>query len=103
MDWAEVRATRAQVVESMQEQLDNAKPIGINVLILLILASPVVVAIFLVSSVRLIFSTLVSCVMKIVQVILAPFFALYLWVDVALISMWYLKTLCFKLSGEKQK
>ena len=96
MEWAELKRRRSHAVVNMQLMLDNAEPLDLNPVLVFVLGLPVLAWHMFTGALGILTGTLIGMMVKVVQIIFAPFLALYLIVDLFLIALWFLKAIAVK-------
>ena len=96
MDWHELKRRRSHAIVSMQLTLDNATPLGLNPVFVFVLGLPVLAWQMFTGALGILTGTLIGMTINVVQIVFAPFLALYLIVDLFLIALWFLKAIAVK-------
>lgn len=101
MDWAEAKAIRAAAVKSMQDQLEQAEPIGLPLWLISLMMMPLFFGAIFAGLFRMIKGAILSMVENLFWFVASPFVSIYLWFDLVVVSWWYFGCLCRKFAGEK--
>lgn len=101
MDWVKAKLVRAAAIKSMQDQLEQAEPIGLPLWLVSLMMTPVFLGTIAIALFRMIFGMIVSMLEHAFWFIASPFVSIYLWCDLVIVSWWYFGCLCRKFTGEK--
>lgn len=101
MDWAEAKAIRAAAIKSMQDQIEQAEPIGLPFWLVSLMLVPLFLGSVAMGFLQMLKGALLSMAEHLLWFIVSPFVSLYLWCDLLVVSWWYFGCLCRKFAGEK--
>lgn len=101
MDWADVKVLRAEAIQSMKDHLDEAEPLDMPLVAIVLLMTPVFLLLIVYGLLRILFGTVAGILGNALKMIAAPFLGAYLWFDMTLIAFWFFCRLCKKFAGEK--
>lgn len=100
MDWPEIKRLRKQAIDGMKDVLEHTEPLGLNVVFVFCLGTPVIAWQCLKAAMTLISAGVLGMIAMMFKIAITPVIALYLLIDTTLISLWYLKEIAKKISEE---
>jgi len=101
MDYETIRRKRDAVVESLKDQLEQTEPIGLPLPVSALILTPVLIAIAVWVGLKIALEVLVGVCLKPWKIFTLPFVGIWFWLDLVLISAWFLKRGAVKMSEDR--
>lgn len=100
MAYEDMREGRDNVIASLKDQLNQCEPLGLSLWVTIPMFTFVWALIAVYAGLRMLGTLIIGILLKPWKIFKAPFVAAWLWLDIIIITAWFLKRGAVKMSEE---
>lgn len=98
---AKFKVLRLRMINEMKLNIESIEPVGLHITVVSIVMFPALVALLVRNALVILWSSFKGLARVALEIIITPIAALYAFIDLSLISVWYISQINAKLSRKR--